>query len=288
MKTEKNILVLTDFSQNARSAEEYALQLAIKVHGNLILYNAYPTSAHMRISGNVVWPHDTPISLELQSISNLEARAGELRNELNLNKSDSYKPTISHLGDAGTLAHKLNDVVSKNNIWLVIMGTKGEGFANTVIFGSNVFKVLKNINHPVLIIPQNADLKELRKIAYATDLRSPDLLIIEWLNELSEMLQAELLVTHISSDTLSNQENDLSEKLTEGIHQDKISKIHIRSFQGQNIKDSLHEITEQMNLDILAMMHRKYGFFDGLFHASTSHKMVKHTKIPVLIFPDAE
>ena len=280
--------MLTDFSENARSAEEYALQLAIKVQGNLILYNAYPTPSHMRISGNVVWPHDTPISFELQSISNLEARISELKKELKLIKSDSYKPTIRHLGDAGNLAHDLNDVANKNNIWLVIMGTKGEGFANTLIFGSNVFKVLKNINHPVLIIPQNADIIKLRKIAYATDLRSPDLHIIEWLNELSEMLQAELLVTHISSDTLSNQENDLSQKLTEGIYQDKFSKIHIRSFQGQNINDSLHEIIEQMDVDMLSMMHRKYGFFDGLLHASTSHKMVKHTKIPVLIFPDAE
>jgi len=34
----------------------------------------------------------------------------------------------------------------------------------------------------------------------------------------------------------------------------------------------------------LAMLYRKYGFFENLFHVSSTHKMIKHTQIPVLIF----
>lgn len=288
MATIKNILVLTDFSQNATSAQEYALQLAIKIHANLILYNAYRVPPAMPISGNIVWPHDAPISLELQSISNLESRVSELKDQLNLIKSDIYKPTIRHLGDAGTLANNLNDVVSKNNIWLVIMGTKGEGFANTLIFGSNVFKVLNNIKHPVLIIPQNADFTNLRKIAYATDLRSTDLNIIKWLKELSEILKIELFIMHVSPDTISTEEA-ASKNITEQIlYKTPHHQTHIKYLQGKNIKDSLHEILDEFNVDIIALMHRQSGFFDSLFRASTSYKMVKHTKIPVLIFPESE
>lgn len=288
MATMKNILVLTDFSQNGRSAEEYALQLAIKTHANLVLYNAYPNQSVKQPDGNVVWPHDKSISLQLQSISNLEARVSELKDELNLIKADIYEPSISHLGDEGTVTDRLNELIEKNNIWLVIMGTKGEGFANTVIFGSNVFKVLNTINHPVLVIPQNAVFKDLQKIAYVTDLRSTDLFIIEWLHELSGILQAELLIANVSSDELSNQQNDLSKNATEKMYQSQFPKTHIKSFHGKYIKDSLHEITEQMDVDIISLMHRKYGFFHNLFHESTSYEMVKHTKIPVLIFPDSE
>jgi nucleotide-binding universal stress UspA family protein len=50
----KNILVLTDFSQNANSAEEYALQLAIKAKANLILYNAYPLPSPIPGSDNII------------------------------------------------------------------------------------------------------------------------------------------------------------------------------------------------------------------------------------------
>jgi nucleotide-binding universal stress UspA family protein len=155
----KNILVLTDFSKNAKSAEEYALQLAIKAKANLILYNSYPSPPAMPVSDNVVWPHDSSASLQLQSINSLQSRVYQLEAELTKIKDDSYKPEIRHLGDEGSLPHKLNDIATENNIWLVVMGTKGESFAGNILFGSNVFKVLDKIHYPVLIIPQNANVR---------------------------------------------------------------------------------------------------------------------------------
>ena len=93
---------------------------------------------------------------------------------------------------------------------------------------------------------------------------------------------------HVSPDTISPEEA-ASKNITEQILlKTTHNQTYIKYFQGKNIKDSLHEITEEFNVDILALMHRKYGFFDSLFHASTSYKMVKHTKIPVLIFPEPE
>ncbi len=285
MTTIKNILVLTDFSKNAKSAEEYALQLAIKAKANLILYNAYPVPATMPVSGNVVWPHDPSPSLELQSISNLQSRVDELKEELTKIKDDSYKPEIRHLGDEGSLTHKLNDIIVHDNIWLVVMGTKGESFANEVLFGSNVFKVLDATTCPVLIIPQNATCEDFEKIGYATDLKSDDLSIIEWLKELTEIFRIELFMMNVSADIVSTDE-DVSKTMTEQV---LLKKSHnppyINYFQGENIKHTLHEIIEGYNVDILALKHRKYGFFHSLFHSSTSDNMVKHTKIPVLVFP---
>ena len=288
MTTIKNILILTDFSQNAKSAEEYALQMAIKARANLILYNAYPLPSAMPGSDNVVWPHDPSASLELQSISNLQSRVYELERELIKIKEDSYKPEIRHLGFAGSLIHKLNDIIVQDNIWLVIMGTKGEIFAANVLFGSNVFKVLDKINCPVLIIPENARFKDVEKIAYATDLRSTDLEIFKYLNELCEILKVDLSIVHVSPDTISIEEA-LSKKITEQIlyktHNDRTT---IKYYQGKSVGESLHEMIVQTNVGMLAMLYRKYGFFKSLFHESKTHQMVKHTKIPVLVFPDSE
>ena len=288
MTTVKNILVLTDFSENAKTAEKYALQLAIKTNANLILYNAYPFPPIDAISGSVIWPHDTYHSMELLSISNLQSRVDELNEEVTKSKDDTHKPAISHLGDVGNVTGKLKEVVSNNHIWITIMGTKGEGFANNLVFGSNVFNVLDAINCPVLIIPKNAELKVLNKIAYATDLRSTDLFIVQWLDEFCESLNAELLITHVVPDFLTDQEFALSSRIIEKIYDSKFMKIHTAVFQGKNIAESLHEIMELQNVGLLAMHHRRYGFFDSLFHKSTSHKMIKHTEIPVLVFSDSD
>ena len=37
----KSLLVLTDFSQSAKNAANYALNLALRIKANLVLFNAY-------------------------------------------------------------------------------------------------------------------------------------------------------------------------------------------------------------------------------------------------------
>lgn len=279
----KNILVLTDFSENAKAAEKYALQLAIHVSGNLILYNTYSRQRE-KISGNVVWPHSTPSS-ELQSISNLQARVNELNHDLRKIKDNIHKPEIRHLGNAGSLAGKLNEIIAENDIWLCVMGTKGESFANNVLFGSNVFKVLEKINSPVLIIPKEAQYKQLKKIAYATDFRSSDVDIINWLYKLADPLKIGLILVHVSADAISDSEKDVL-RSQEKIYKSQFPRTTIQIFEGENIQDSLHNIAEQLDVSMLALLHRRQEFFEGLFRASISRKMIKHTEIPVLIFRD--
>lgn len=280
----KNILVLTDFSENAKAAENYALQLAIDVKGNLILYNTY-THQRERVGGNVVWPHGNPSS-ELQSISNLQARVDELNRDLRKIRDKNYKPEIRHLGDAGSLTNKLNDVVAKNKIWLAVMGTKGESFASNVLFGSNVFKVLENMNCPVLVIPKDAEYKKLKKIAYATDFRSSDLDIIHWLYEFANPLKMRLVLVHISSDTITNEEKEIL-KNQEKIYKSQVPGITVEFYDGESIQDSLHKTVEQLDANMLVMLHRRKEFLENLFHASISHKMIRHTEIPIIIFPES-
>jgi nucleotide-binding universal stress UspA family protein len=288
MPAEKNILVLTDFSENAKWAEKYALQLAIKAKKNLILYNAYATSPAMPQSGNVVWPHDPSPSIQLRSISNLQSKIYELETELSKVKDPNYKPGIRHLGDEGVLTHKLNEIIAQENIWLVLMGTKGESFAQNILFGSNVFNVLDKINCPVLIIPKYATVEDFEKVGYATDLKSDDLWIIDWLKELTEIFQIELFMINVSDHIVSTDEQ-ASKTMTEEV---LLIKSHnppyINYFKGKNIKDTLNILIEGYHVDILALKHRKYGFFHSLFHSSTSDSMVKHTKIAVLVFPDSK
>ena len=279
----KNILVLTDFSENAKAAEKYALQLAIHVNGNLILYNTYSRQRE-KISGNVVWPHSTPSS-ELQSISNLQARVNELNHELGKKRDNIHKPEIRHLGNEGSLTDKFNEIIAENTIWLSVMGTKGESFANNVLFGSNVFKVLEKSRCPVLIIPKEAEYRKLKKIAYATDFRSSDADVINWLYKLADPLKIALILVHVSSDTITDNEKE-SLKSQEQIYRAQFPKTTIGIYQGENIQASLHKIAEQADLSMLALMHRRHEFFESLFHASISHKMIKHTEIPVLVFPD--
>lgn len=276
----KTILVLTDFSENAKVAEKVALHLAIQATANLVLYNVYPGQPES-ISQNIIWPHSAHASAELQSISNLQSEVYELNEELSKIKNKIHKPEITHLGNEGTITQRLNEIADQNDAWMIVMGSKGENYTRNVIFGSNVFKVLDKSNYPVLIVPANAKYEHIQKMAYATDLGNSGIDVMEWLNEFCRILKLTLVVVHVSTDTIASRETS-GKKIARQI---KPGSADIMYFDGKNVKDSLHHITEEMNVDILALVHRKYGFFDSLFHPSTTHKMVRHTTIPVLILP---
>lgn len=282
----KNILVLTDFSESAKAAEKFGLQVAIKVRANLILFNAYPELTSFAVNGNLVWPHDAPVSLAFASMSNLESRVRELREELDLTGPNTYHPGISHLGESGNLINELNNVISKNTVWLVVMGTKGEGFTNN-LFGSSVYKVLDSVHRPVLIIPQSAHFESIKNVTYATDLKSDDASINDWLADFAKSLDAELSIKHVLPDD-DDLETVADINATEQLLYKKNNpKLQIETVQGKNISRSLHHLIEDMNVGIIAMLYRKYGIFYRLFHVSNTHKIIKHTQIPVLIFPES-
>lgn len=281
----KNILVLTDFSESARAAEKFALQVAIKLRVDLILYNAYPEPTSYAVNGNLVWPHDPLVSSEFSSISNLQNRVQELSANLDANSVSIYHPAISHLGTSGNLAKELEKIISVNTVWLVVMGTKGEGFTNN-LFGSNVFNVLEHVHCPVLIVPENAHFESLKNITYASDLKSNEASINIWLDEFAKGLNAILSIVHVSPD-----ENDLEEVAAKNasgkmLYRHSASRHPIQTFQGKNIGRSLQQVIEETNVGLLAMLYRKYAFLERLFHVSSTHRMIKDTQIPVLIFTD--
>jgi nucleotide-binding universal stress UspA family protein len=281
----KNILILTDFSENAGAAEAYAFALAMNVEADLILYNVYPKRSP-NLSGNIVWPHDQPgASFELESISNLQSRVDEFTHQLKKITRPVYKPSISHFGNEGSVTDKLNEVLDEKDIWLVVMGTKGESRASTALFGSHVFKVLEAVNRPVLVVPQNADYSKLDGIAYATDLLSPDLDVVEWIYQFSKSLDLKLSVVHVSAfDTVEEEKTDL--KARELAYREKFPGVSIEPFVGENVAHSLQKLAGRSDIDILALMHRKQGFFSRMFHASMAHQVIRHTELPILVFPE--
>ena len=280
----KNILVLTDFSESAKVAEKFALQLAIKMRVNLILYNAYPLTSSSG-SKSILWPQETPASLELSSMSNLQSRVRELEEELDSTAATIYHPGISHLGGKGNLPDDLDSVIAKNTVWLVVMGTKGEGLANNVI-GSNVFQVLDNIHRPVLVVPEKALLEKVDNVTYSKDLKGNDAYINDWLVDFAECLGIEFSIIHVSADKDDLEEVADINSTEQILHRKTPRKLPIQTVEGKNIGLSLHQVIEETNVGIIAMLYRKYGIFQRLFHVSSTHKMIRHTQIPVLVFPE--
>lgn len=136
----KKILVAYDFSKHADLALAYGLSLAQEFQTELHLMNILPDKADKSSS------EPTDYSNELAYLRNLIPAEVELWSKL--------IPVIV----TGRPYQQILGYVQENNIDLIAMGARGKE-ANTIwsLFGSNVDRVLRQANCPVLVahLPEN-------------------------------------------------------------------------------------------------------------------------------------
>jgi nucleotide-binding universal stress UspA family protein len=269
----KNILFPTDFSRNAKQALDFALELAKDNNAKLILFNAYQlpyNRADMMVSVLGILKEDS------------EAGLKEIINRINSNPLYAGVETEA-LSRVGDVVSTVTEIVREKDIDMVVMGTKGEGGLVEAIIGSNTASVIKNVNCPILAVPEGAVYQAPKQMAFAYDLKEienrKDLLFFA---ELARGFQAKVQIFSVIGDA----EKAITEKPEAQL---KLNEF----FQGLNtdvyftvngdIIEGIRDLIEENNPDWMVMVAKKYTLFESLFHTSMTKKMVFQTDKPLLI-----
>lgn len=283
----KTILVLTDFSIRSQYAAEFALQIAIKTQADILLCNAMEIIENAPMAEQIAWPIADHIALKQESLTDLKVIANQLEKLGSQGaETKTYKPVITCINDFGKLWAVATKVIKEKCVDMVIMGShKSNGLAR-FLFGSHTHEVLDSINCPVLLVPETLTYKDIRTISYATDLTFSDFKVINYLALIARPFNADILVNHISPYGLPGMEADkaIQHSINELLSHDH-PKVFYTSVKGDNVPKRLLEISSSGKADILALVHKRYGFFESLFHSSVSKQMANTAKVPLLIMP---
>ncbi len=275
----KNILCPTDFSPNSENALNYAVEIARKVKGNLVLLHAY--------SVQLIDPN-MPAEIYLSAYQEEEKSAKESLDELSKRISESNKDENGNnifnteaIVTQGLVVDEVLSLISDFKIDLVIMGTHGASGITELILGSNTASVIEKATIPVLAIPGNAVYKGINNIVYAYDDIKSGLPSFQRLLEFAKIYDSEITLLHIietGKDTA-----DINKKEFDRIRQSSdYDKIRLELVKEENIIEGINDYVNSNNVDILAMAIRKRTLIDKIFSRSLTKKMAYHTKIPLL------
>ena len=146
---EKSILVLTDFSNSAKNAADYAIYLSEKLAANLMLFNAYLIPD----VGFDNWPTGNSSEQSNTSIHHLEEESDRLKRVLE-SRSSRFIPRIETCSSEGGIADNVNEIIKdKAKILMVIMGGGRCNGKEDMHFGIEITEVLVNVKCPTLIVP---------------------------------------------------------------------------------------------------------------------------------------
>lgn len=274
----KNILFPTDFSQTADNALNYAIEIARKVKGNLILFHAY--------SVQLIDPN-MPAEIYLTAYQEEEKSAKENLEELSKKIIDSNKDsnggnlfTTEAVVTQGLVVDEVLSMVDEYKADLIVMGTHGASGITELILGSNTATVIEKSPIPVLAIPHNATYNGINNVVYAYDDIKTCLPSFKRLLEFASIWNSEITLLHIieSSQTEAMNMKEF-DKMKSSIAYEKIKLVLIKE---EGVLEGINDYVNKNNVDVLAMAVRKKTLLDKIFSRSLTKKMAYHTKIPLI------
>ena len=282
----RNILFATDFSPAAAHAIPYVKRIAKHYDANLVAYHVRPPAVNIMTDPSI-WPKD----IEAAKIEN-ESHRHELLSAF------AGIPTNVVIDEGGEILWRLQEAIKKNNIDLVVLGTRGRTGIGKVLLGSVAEEILRSLTCPVLTVGphSNALLNvsgEFREILYATDLTSASPAAAAYAVSLAQEFQAHLVILHVIPDQVpgdlvsaSDVRMAAQELLRKMVPEDAQAWCKPEYFvERGNPADTIQEFARQRESDLIVLGVKEETAVPGdatHLPIATAHKVVSRAICPVL------
>lgn len=266
----KRILIPTDFSPVADNALNYALDIAAKFKSNILLYHVY--SFHRSVDYDRNYPED-----EQPYVKNLERKMEVTVSKIR-EKSANLGLHIDSKVEENTPYFLFKNKIAKNEVDLIVMGTKGATGLEKVIYGSVAATALETANVPVLVVPPKHP-EGIKRIVLATDLDGVSQATLAPFKKLAVAYNAKVTILRVN--TSSKTRMDLQDDMPlEGIERE-YREVPL----SKSINQSINEFVEKDKSDLVCMIRREKAFFESIFKKSVTKTHVYNSSVPFLVLP---
>ncbi|CAE7477315.1 unnamed protein product, partial [Symbiodinium sp. CCMP2456] len=229
-----NILLPTDFSENADLACQYAFDIAKRSKGKVTVINAYDLPYSDRSM--------TTSLLEVMK-ENAEKNMAAFQRKL----KDKYDVPFTTEVRLGNPIRLIKEMATEESIDLVVMGTKGASGLEEILIGSNAASVIQNSDKPVLVIPPDANGKPLQKIVFASDFDMDNMeTAFKNLNAFAELNEASIDVLHVQNDVKSKAG---TRDAIQAALQNRVKEFTI--LQTDNVEEAIIKEAKKENADVI-------------------------------------
>lgn len=257
----KKILIPTDFSKNALNATRYALDLYAKLNCEFYFLNVFQIDTYT--TNSIILPEPGSAAYDLAE-NNSKEEFVKLLNMLELHH-DNPKHIYHTVSSYNFLSEAMKQVIDKNDIDLIVMGTKGATGARGKIFGSNTVKAMEKIRAcPVLAIPEDIRFTPLKEIVFPTDYKSSfKHKELSYLIEIAQMHGASIQVVHITKEKKLSASQEENKQLLAAIFNSVENSFHTLS--EADVAKGITLFVESRNSDMIGFINSKHFFFGSIF-----------------------
>lgn len=270
MQNMKNLLVPTDFSENAATAYDYAIDIANRFGSHITLVHAY----HLASTATVM------VSVEDMMKEDAEAEMNALLAQLRTRLQ--HGASIEGKVVRGDAVGSISRLAESGGYDLIIMGSQGASGLKEIFSGSTANGVIRSVNIPVLAVPANYAFQPFSTIVFAVDegsISSPA--SIKALLALGKAYNAKVRVYHKDTG-----EDDKGIDPSVDMFLESVEHSFHYELEADGIHDSLADFAKEYQANLLCMIRRKRSFLENIFHQSATKREVYQIQMPLLILQD--
>lgn len=274
------IVLPTDFSDNAFHAISYAAKLFKNSTCIFYLVHTYTPPAY-RVDYAMGSPGELGLPDEFKYLA--EEQLEQTRKRI---KKAFDNPKHSYVTHAAfnRLEDEILDVVQKENIDLVIMGTQGATGAKEILFGSNTVHMMNKSNVPVIAVPANYDQETPERILFPTDFEIDfNRANLDFLLQFAKIQHSKIYVLHVSVPEGPTKEQENSRALMEGMMLEQNHEFF--DLPDQELIGAINAFQKEHAIDLIAMVRNKHSFMERLFIEPVIKNMGLHSDIPFMVLP---
>ncbi len=274
-----HILLPTDFSDTAWNAISYGMELFRKDHCTFFLLHVNPlppySGAGTSIKASTEMMRETMLK---ESEKELKALLGKI----NRNFSNE-RHTFMTIALYDFFVDSIKREVKDKKIDLIIMGTKGASGLKKAALGSNTGDVITKVKCPLLAVPEDAEYKIPREIAFPTDyFINYDFKVLDTLTGMVNRNEANLRVLHI---TKRGQELTREQSQNKEFLHDYLRGVthSFHTITGSKLETAVQCFVESREIDMIAMVAKNLNFFQRILFRPTVEEISYHTEVPFLV-----
>jgi len=268
----KKILVPTDFSENAQKALQFAVAISNRFETDILLYHVY------RVGTSAAEKFKTTLNDIIK-----EDKEKELQKAIKKIKPTLKKGSIEGKAANGDVGNLVVDKADKEHFDLIVMGSKGETGLEGILYGSTAVEIIRRSETPVVVIPEKAVPKPVKRIVLAVDGRGisdPELL-----NPIIELVHLRDAKVKIFHKAVSGERKELHPSIAEALEGIDYT-YHCVETDTDDISDSIRDFVVENEADMLCVIRRKKGWIQRLFKENVSRDSAHDRPIPLLVIKD--
>lgn len=274
----EKILVPTDFSDIANNALEEAVQIAKKTKSGIVLLTVIEegSSSSVRVTGQ-------PIPKDLQEnifmIKLIEKRKQQLADIINQYDGITIFPEMR----LGSPFQSISEIVSEQDVELIVMGTKGISGFEELVIGSNTEKVVRHARCPVLSVHDKSSAKY-ENIVFATSMSDKEEGLIKLLRRIQTTYDSKLHLVWVNTPNNFERDKLTKERMKRFVDKYNLNNCSLNIYNDITEEDGIICFAEEQKADIIAMITHGRTGFAHLIAGSIAEDVVNHTKRPVLTY----